>query len=72
MFMLVIIDFLDSPEGWISVEMADNILGVFHLAEKVFLTGYFPVLTVTFGQPLLKSKITDLKYVEFNENKDSL
>lgn len=39
---------MDLPEGGISVEVADNILAILHLAEKVFLTWDFSVLSMAF------------------------
>lgn len=45
-FMFVI----DIPGGGISVEMADNLLALLDLTEKVFLTWNFSVLTMAFSQ----------------------
>lgn len=45
-----------SPEGWIFVEVADNLLTLLHFIEKVFLTGDFFVFPMALGQPLLKNK----------------
>lgn len=49
-------DFLCLPEGGTSVEMADNVLAVLDLAEKLFLTRDFSVLPMAFRQPLLKNR----------------
>lgn len=42
------------PESGVSVEMADNFIALLDLAEKVFLTWDFSVLTMAFIQKLLK------------------
>lgn len=44
---------LDLPEGGISVEVANNIRALLDLAEKVFLTGDFSVLSMAFRQQFL-------------------
>lgn len=42
------------PEGGISVEVTNNILALLDLAEKIFLTWDFSVLSMAFRQQLLK------------------
>lgn len=41
------------PEGGISVEVTNNILALLDLAEKIFLTWDFSVLSMAFRQQLL-------------------
>lgn len=51
----------DSPKSRISVEVADNILGILDLTEKVFLTWDFSVLSMAFSQPLLQKRKSIIK-----------
>lgn len=61
---------MDSPEGGIFVEVADNILAIFDLAEKVFLTWDFSVLSMAFTQPLLQKRKRRLNTLTFKHNKE--